>query len=291
MRRRRPLLLVAFAVAGLGVLGSAAGEAATIGRVTVGGDGQAVVVEITASEPLGYVLTESTEPFALSVLFAEAGFGFPDTRRELTGEGLATIETRTLSREGRTLARLDLRFTRVAPYSITRDGGQVRIRAEVAAPAVPIMIGDPGAVPAPPRPPARTEPAPAPASPEPAATPAPPAGTGAALTPAPEAAELRAVRPQSEARRAQVTLELTGSPTVRTSVRTRPDRLVIDIESARFAEQERTLRVGGGLLQTVRISQHTKTAVRIVCDLARPAPFRVEPVAGGLRVRLGEGVR
>ncbi len=241
------------------VFATAARAAPVVSSITVGGDDRGLQIDVDASGPLGYLLSEGAEPFTLSLLFAGASFGFPDAHRTFSGIGLAELEARTLTREGTTLAKLDLTFARAAPYTVVREGSRVRLRAEVPGPTPAVVIGTPG------------EPAPA-----------------AALRTAP--AELRAVQPESSATSARLVLDIDGMAAFTTFTMSGPARVVVDLEKARV-EKSSSIEVRGGLLRGVRISQHTKTVVRIVCDLSRPAPFAVESVARGLIIHLGEGVR
>jgi hypothetical protein len=242
-----------------------------VSGIAVSGDPGALDVDVIASGPLGYLLNESAEPFTLTLVFAGARLGFPDEHRTFTGGALTALQVRTLTRDGDTLVRLDLTFGREVPYTVTRDAARVRIRAETGGPKPAAIIGAPGTTP--------------PA--EPAAAAAAPAASAAP----PRTAELKGVHPESLDRSARIVLDVDGTPAFKTFVLTRPDRVVVDLENVRLPAKESAVSVRGGLLRSVRMSQHTKTVVRVVCDLSRPAPFRVEPVAGGLVVHLGEGVR
>lgn len=244
-----------------------------VSGIAVGGDPGALDVDVIASGPLGYLLNESAEPFTLTLVFAGARLGFPDERRIFKGGALTALQVRTLTRDGDTLVRLDLTFGREVPYTVTRDAARVRIRAEVGGRKPAVVIGDPGAR----------------QSPPPAAAARPRAG--AAMPPSQRIAVLKGVRPETSEGTARLMLDIDGSPAVKTFAMTQPDRIVVDLENARLPAKESAFTVHGGLIRGIRMSQHTKTVVRVVCDLSRPAPFRVEPVAGGLVVHLGEGVR
>lgn len=251
------------AAAALAVWLLAAGTAAAasvVSGITVGGDERSLEVDVAASGPLGYLLRESPAPFTLTLLFADASFGFPDERRSFAGQGLAELRAATLTRDGKSLARLDLTFIRGARYSVDRRGPHLLIRADVPGPRPPVVIGRPSRR----------------------------GSTGSADGHAPE---LRAVRPESGARSARVLLEIDGAPAVNAFALGHPARIVVDLDHARFPAEERVIPVDGGLLRRVRVSQHAPGAVRVVCDLREPRPFRVEPAPGGLVVRVGEGVR
>jgi len=297
LTRARSLL----AVLAVGLAWANADAAAgVISSVTVRGDDTVLEVDVAATGPLGYLVSESAEPFTLTLLFADTRLGFPDERRSFSGHGLSEIDAKTLIRQGKTLAKIDLTFDRTAPYDVTREGSRVRVRTEVPGPSLPIVIGRPGesspaGVVAPAAPPVTAPPV---APREAGASPGAPRPTAASPAAAPQAAqepsdpvELRGVRPESGKRGARLVLDLDGTPAFRTFTRTGPARVVVDIENARFARKERSIAVGGALLRGVRVSQYTATVVRVVCDLSQPAPFRVERVPTGLVIHLGGGVR
>ena len=270
-RRRR----VCAVVLGLGLfVAGPANAAAVVSSITVGGDERALLVEIAASGPLGYLLSEGHTPFTLSLVFTDARFAFATTRRTFEGDGLVELQAITLTRGGSTVAKLDLRFAREAPYVVTRERTLTRVRVEVPGPRPPMVIRATGPVEAP----TRVGSAPT----RPPAAPLSPDGT---------AAVLRAVRPESSARGARLALDVDGAAALTTRTLERPARIIVDLQDARVEPTTRTIPVGRGLLRQVRISQHTATAVRVVCELAHPTRFRVEPTPKGLILHLGEGVR
>ncbi len=270
-RRRR----VGVVVLGLGLLvAGTANAASVVSSITVGGDEHALLVEIAASVPLGYLLSEGHAPFTLSLVFTDARFAFATTHRTFEGDGLVELQAITLTRGGSTVAKLDLRFAREAPYTVTRERALTRVRVEVPAPRPPMVIRATGPVEAPT--PVRTAPT---------RPPAPPLSLDGT------AAVLRAVRPESSARGARLALDVDGAAAVTTQTLERPARIIVDLQDTRVEPTTRTIPVGRGLLRRVRISQHTATAVRVVCELAHPTRFRVEPTPEGLILYLGEGVR
>jgi hypothetical protein len=217
--------------------------------------------------PIVFGIAVGGDPGALDVdVIASGPLGY------LLNES-AALQVRTLTRDGDTLVRLDLTFGREVPYTVTRAAARVRIRAEVGGRKPAVVIGDPGAR----------------QSPPPAAAARPRAG--AATPPSQRIAVLKGVRPETSEGTARLMLDIDGSPAVKTFAMTQPDRIVVDLENARLPARESAFTVHGGLIRGIRMSQWTETVVRVVCDLSRPAPFRVEPVAGGLVVHLGEGVR
>src|SRR6266446_582348 len=270
-RRRR----VGVVVLGLGLLvAGTANAASVVSSITVGGDEHALLVEIAASVPLGYLLSEGHAPFTLSLVFTDARFAFATTHRTFEGDGLVELQAITLTRGGSTVAKLDLRFAREAPYTVTRERGLTRVRVEVPAPRPPMVIRATGPVEAPT--PVRTAPT---------RPPAPPLSLDGT------AAVLRAVRPESSARGARLALDVDGAAALTTRTLERPARIIVDLQDTRVEPTTRTIPVGRGLLRQVRISQRTATAVRVVCELAHSTRFRVEPTPEGLILYLGEGVR
>src|SRR5207302_333203 len=166
------------------------------------------------------------------------------------------------------------RRARARPPGRRRGRARTRVRVEVPAPRAPMVIRATGPVEAPP--PVRAAP------PRPPAPPLSLDGT---------AAVLRAVRPESSAQGARLALDVDGAAAVTTQTLERPARIIVDLQDTRVEPTTRTIPVGRGLLRQVRISQHTATAVRVVCELAHPTRFRVEPTPEGLILHLGEGVR
>jgi hypothetical protein len=317
LRRLPGLLLVALLLGLAAATPLAAGP--TVATVTVGGDARAIEIQVTASEPLSYALGEEAEPFTLTLVLGGAAFGFPDERRTFAGGGLVELRAETLTRDGQRLARLALVFAREAPYFAKRDGARIRVHVELPAPDSAVTIGRPAdASGAPPgsasqspqfelsgagrsgsRSPrearradesgndAEAEASPrggAHVDPEAAAAPDP-------IPPPATPAQVRAIRPDSDRRTARLRIDLDGAARVKVSSLRSPDRVVLDLEDASFPDKERSITVGSGLLRRVRISQHSTTVVRVVCDLGGPASFRVEPAATGLIVHLGDGVR
>jgi len=278
--RRRRVCAVALGL-GLLLVVRAANAASVVSSITVGRDEQALVVDIATSGALGYLLSEGHGPFALSLIFTDASFAFAATRRTFEGDGLVELQAQTLTREGSTIARLDLTFAREAPYAITRERSRMRIRVELPGPQPAIVIDAPGA----PKPAPASAPMPSAPTRPPAASPSPPAPADRT------SAVLRAVHPESSERGARLALDVDGAAAVKALTLDHPARVIVDLEDTRVEPKTRTIAVGGGLLRRVRISQRTVTAVRIVCDLARSAPFRVEPTPHGLILHLGEGMR
>jgi hypothetical protein len=157
-------------------------------------------------------------------------------------------------------------------------------RAPAAAPA-------PTPAPAPSRPPA---PPPADSPPAVVPAPAPPAPRVASVPPSARLARIRRITPAAHSNEVRVTVEADAALTPRVFVLNDPLRLVVDLENAATDLGQVSIPAGGELVARVRSSQlrTTPTAVvRVVLDLLKPVPYRVEPHAGGITIRVGPGAR
>ena len=187
-------------------------------------------------------------------------------------------------------------------------------RPTASAPAAPAPMPPPAtsasaapppaaAAPAVPPPPA---PAPRPAAPAPAAPPAPPPAASAPAVTAPPAppgprvasvpparvARVRRITPAGRPDEVQVAVEADGPLTPRVFVLSDPLRLVVDFENAATDLGQVSIPTGGGLVARVRSAQlrvDPTPIVRVVLDLLKPLPYRVEPHAGGVTIRVGPG--
>ena len=78
----------------------------------------------------------------------------------------------------------------------------------------------------------------------------------------------------------RVVFDTSGSVTHKIFSLQNPDRLVIDVKSARVAKSMDTKQVSGGLVKGVRAAQNKKDTLRIVLDLkqaAKPQAFSLKP--------------
>ena len=90
----------------------------------------------------------------------------------------------------------------------------------------------------------------------------------------------------------RVTVEADAPLTPRVFVLADPLRLVVDFENAATDLGQFSIPTGGGLVARVRSAQLRAAptpVVRVVLDLLRPLPYRVEPHAGGVTIRVGPG--
>ncbi|MBB4639210.1 type IV pilus secretin family protein [Longimicrobium terrae] len=126
--------------------------------------------------------------------------------------------------------------------------------------------------------------APAPLTAAPAAFPAPSA---------PRALDgsVAALRLEGREGRTELTVDIAGGDVAWTDFTlSGPPRVVVDIQNARLglpARQYAGLDRGG--VRAVRTSQYAEDVVRLVLDLDRDTGYRVERVAGGLRIVLASG--
>jgi hypothetical protein len=163
---------------------------------------------------------------------------------------------------------------------------------------------------APPPPPTRPAPAAAPpaaATPPAAAAPAasrPPAPgqprasqampRTAPTAPAPPAAiaRIRRITPVESGQGVQLTVEADRALAPRAFVLSDPPRIVLDFDNAVSELGRFDLPLGGPIVERIRTSQF-RTApvpiVRVVVDVKRPVPYRVEPGARGTVVHIGAG--
>jgi hypothetical protein len=89
-----------------------------------------------------------------------------------------------------------------------------------------------------------------------------------------------------------VTVEADAPLAPRAFVLADPLRLVVDFENAATDLGQFSVPTSGGLVARVRSAQLRAAptpVVRVVLDLLRPLPYRVEPHAGGVTIRVGPG--
>jgi len=114
-----------------------------------------------------------------------------------------------------------------------------------------------------------------------------------ATAPAPPALDgsVAALRLEAREGRTELTVEVSGGAVRWTDFALGgPPRVVVDIDDARLDLPSR--RYDGldrGGVRGVRTSQHDARTVRVVVDLERETGYRVEEVAGGLRISLESG--
>ena len=205
------------------------------------------------------------------------------------------------------VTRVVIDLARPAPYRIEaglRDSGQLTIVVGVpvapagAAPPRPLGQAPAGSAPALPKPPPAEPPKAAAPAKAPATVPAVPAAAPAARTLPP------ASRPSLQTVRlidvgdgeASVFLSADGAlPSPEVGVLTDPPRIYLDFRDV--AATTEGLRVNGDLLVRgvrVAVSQSQPLVTRVVIDLARPAPYRIEAgqrASGQLTVVVGVPIR
>jgi hypothetical protein len=292
--------------------------------IRIGTAGGHLQLEVVASEPLVYLLVDTPEPFTLTLFLSHATFAFPPWSREFPEGPLRRVAAVVLGRPEGLLARLELEFDRPVGHHVRQAGRWLVLSAGVPGPPSPVVVGtvetaEPEAAPplearpplppgspagaapervatAPPAPaaPERTAPAPAPpaaAPPERAAS-APPAGRVASATAPARLGRIRRITPAERAGELRVTIEADGPLEPRAFTMADPPRLVVDFENTATDLGPVSIPTGGGLVARVRSAQFRASptpVVRVVLDLLRPVPFRVEPHAGGVTIRVGPG--
>jgi hypothetical protein len=276
------LLLVALSAAP-----AAAQSAPVIEAVRVGGADGRLVVEIVATTPLGYLVVDTPDPFTVTLFLARTTFAFAPGVRELDTGPLRRVAGVVLDRPDGLLARLDLVFAYPVDYRVTGQGRRLVVRVEV--PAVPdaVVLGT--------------------LAPDPleARSIAPPAEAGGAVAPAPGPSTAPApavVPPATAAARVLRITPVNGGETVRVAVEAEqpligraftlqdPPRLVVDFDNVVTSLGRFTLAVGGRVLERIRASQFRPAphpVVRIVLDLRRLVPYRVESGPHGAVIHLG----
>jgi hypothetical protein len=143
----------------------------------------------------------------------------------------------------------------------------------------------PSAAPAP----ERTAPALGPATPPapPSVRPGPPT---ASATPSARLVRIRRITPAEHAGELRVTIEADAPLEPRAFSMADPPRLVVDFAGAATDLGRVSIPTGGGLVARVRSAQFRAVPtpiVRVVLDLLRPLPYRIEPHAGGVTIRVG----
>lgn len=259
---------------GLGVSALGAAQAlaalAVVSMIHAGTFDGRLQVEVRASEPLNYLVVEGADPFSVSLLFLNAAFAFAPQELSLPGPGLTRIRTSILEREGSRLGRLDLTFGASAPYRILKEGRRLMIRADAPPPTRGVVLPEPGTEPLAGR-------GPAPAPPREAALPAAPS--------------ILNLIPEIAGEDVRIIVEADAPLAWKSFVLEKPFRVVVDFERARLSLQQETIEVGDAVLRRIRSSQFTPTSVRVVLDLARPRPFRIEARPRGVVIHLTDARR
>lgn len=107
--------------------------------------------------------------------------------------------------------------------------------------------------------------------------------------PVPRDGEVRAVSLVPMSGRAELVIQVRGAVEVSDRTLSDPARIVLDLAGATLSPEAGRLYDGvqRSVVKNVRISQFTPTAVRIVLDVERLVPYRVERDAESIRVSFG----
>lgn len=276
--KRWSIWLVIFSVVVLTVqVPEALGET-VISQIRVAPRGGQTEIEVSASEPINYVVWEGVDPVGITLFFLDATFAFPPKEQTGIGGAIRRMTTRVLEKEGSRLATLDVVFNERAAYSLTSEGRRLRIRIELPSKGPETVWGSESQ-------PAASPPPPKPAPAAPSAPPPPPAPPSART----ERSGVKLLKLRTEQLRGQtlVTVDSTGPLTYKTFALDRPTRVVIDFEGASSELRGPFPVPDGSVVQRIRSSEFQTGVIRLVIELRRAALYRVEPKADGIVVRIG----
>jgi hypothetical protein len=306
---------VALGAALLGLLVAAAGTARGQGsgravtELAVGTVQGELAVTVSGPRPFVHTVTARPgSPFILTVVLPDSRLAVPAATREVDAGPLRQVAIAAGAGGETGAVRLDLTFDRPVTHRVVADGESLSVR--IAAPGVPTRVLLRGAamvdgmpmlpaeMPVAPPPSVASRalppaPDPPPLAPPPAAESPGPAPEAVAETPAAPAPASRVLRISvaATAPHTQIQVHADGPlPGARSFVLLEPLRLVVDFEGAGFAATQSVLAVGTPLVERVRISRFRpppREVVRVVLELARPAPHWIEPRPDGVVVHVG----
>jgi hypothetical protein len=281
-RTRWSIWLVIFSVVATAQVTETLGET-VISQIRVAPRGGQTEIEVSASEPINYVLWEGVDPVGITLFFLDATFAFPPREQTGIGGAIRRMTTRVLEKEGSRLATLDVVFNERAAYSLTPEGRRLRIRVELPSKGPETTWGGESPVAATPPP----KPAPAtPSAPSPPPAPPPPPASPSTRT---ERSSVKLLKLRTEQLRGQtlVTVDSTGPLTYKTFALDHPTRVVIDFEGAGSELRGPFPVPNGSDVRQIRSSEFQAGVIRLVIELRRAALYRVEPKADGIVVRIG----
>jgi len=248
--RARPIM-VAAVVALAGAVAIAANAAVRLVGVTARSDDNGQTVLIEATEPVAYIVSRP-DPLTVLVDMRHVAIGGDVKRVAETPMGpvrSVRVEAATAA-DGNPVARVRLALSEPAPHRVRSARNTIRVEFHGGA------------------------------DPEAAAEPVPATGAG----PRPPiasalATELTGVRTAVEGARARVTLSGDGrlEPSRVFQADDLPPRLVVDFADVRPSAAAETPGAGDPV-ERVRVALNSRTPLvtRVVVDLTRPAPYRVE---------------
>jgi type IV pilus assembly protein PilQ len=261
-----------------------------------------LIVECTG--PLAYTYY-SPDALTLVVDIPEVDASQVPARIDVgTGE-VESLRITSLARaDGRNLARLEVRLASLVPYQIFSKGKDLNLVFErtapvAAAPAPEDAAPAPAALPPAPVPPVEDQPAPpavaAVSEPEPepaAAAPAPEAlAPPPPLPEGPPATRILAVAKEGGGELPSFTIKADGRLKFQDFTLPGPDRVVIDFADVAATPDFRSMDVGEGPVERVRLAQFSAASpkvARLVVDLTEKTPYRIVEGADTIRVVFGE---
>ncbi len=260
-----------------------------------------IEIEIVASTPYSYAVLETQDPFRLTLLIPNATFAFRFTPLTSQSGPLLAVVPTEVKRDGGTLGQIELTFVQAAPYTVTRDettltvtvdlpaqGGVVTLFGGVAP--QPIVEPPPQQTPATTQEASRVETDSSQLSQEtPAQALAPSSRPGQTQT-----TTVNRLRLTSTAEVTTLQVDATGRLEYRVTTLASPPRLVVDLPGALYPPLTGALPGQGPVVTRVRVSQFRgkpQPVVRIVFDLARLVPYRLEEIDGTLLIHAETGRR
>ncbi len=258
---------------------------------TVGGK---FAIEIVASTPFSYAVLEAQDPFRLTLYIPNAKFAFPLTPLTLRDAPLIGVVPAEVKREDGTLGQIELTFVQAAPYTVTRDETTLTVTVDLPAQGgVVTLFGrvspQPVVEPPPPQQTPATQEAPRvktdsaqPSRETPAQALAPPSRPEQTQT-----TTVNRLRLTSTAEVATLQVNATGRLEYRVTTLAFPPRLVVDLLGALYPPLTGAVPGQGPVVTRVRVSQfrgQPQPIVRIVLDLVRPVPYRIQETDEGLLI-------
>ncbi len=110
---------------------------------------------------------------------------------------------------------------------------------------------------------------------------------GAVAEPPAATVQLTGVRVERQGDAVTVEITTSGAPRFRSELMGEPFRLVLDFEDATYAWAKAPVAAGADPVKELRGSQYRKGIARVVIELARKAPYTLEPHAAGVRIVFG----
>ena len=276
-----------------------------ISQIRVGPrDGQ-TEIEVSASEPLNYVILEHADPAGVTLFFLNATFAFPPREQAAVGGGIQRMATRVIERDGSRLARLEITFTARAPYKVTQERKRVLVRVEI-----PLrgggMIWDGDRLAQPPAPTQVTPPQPELPQPQTAQPPTsqpkvtrpqvmqPPGSQPQVIQPRPQpepplrpATSVLKLSTNGTDEDTKIRIDANGPLRFKAFTLQDPPRVVLDLQGVTSKILQAPAVPSNSVILRIRISEFQPGVLRIAIDLRRASPYWIEPKPESLVVHFG----